>query len=95
MGDCRVSAQATPTQADQHGEVTFSVSCAGEAQATFHHAMALYHSFDWKRGQAAFEEIARLDPRCGMASWGLAMVAANNPFGWPVYVKLQEGAEAI
>jgi hypothetical protein len=57
--------------------------------------MALYHSFDWKQGKSAFEEIATLDPRCGMAYWGLAMVAANNPFGWPVYLKLQEGTEAI
>ena len=59
--------------------------------------MALYHSFDWKQGRAAFEEIARLDPRCGRHSdiWGLAMVAADNPFGWPVSLKLQDGAEAI
>ena len=57
--------------------------------------MALYHSFDWKKGKAAFEEIASLDPRCGMAHWGLAMIAADNPFGWPVSLKLKEGAEAI
>ena len=57
--------------------------------------MALYHSFDWKQGKAAFDEIASLDQRCGMAYWGLAMVAADNPFGWPVSLKLKEGAEAI
>jgi tetratricopeptide (TPR) repeat protein len=83
------------TQPEQLGQVKFPVSCSNEAQAKFHRAMALYHSFDWKQGRAAFEEIANLDPRCGMAYWGLAMVAANNPFGWPVYLKLQEGTEAI
>jgi hypothetical protein len=57
--------------------------------------MALYHSFDWKRGKAAFEEVASLDPRCGMAHWGLAMIASDNPFGWPVSLKAKEGAEAI
>jgi hypothetical protein len=57
--------------------------------------MALYHSFDWPRGKAAFAEIPSLDPRCGMAYWGLAMVAADNPFGWPVSLKLADGAEAI
>jgi hypothetical protein len=57
--------------------------------------MALYHSFDWPRGKAAFDEITSLDPRCGMAYWGLAMIAADNPFGWPISLKLQEGAEAI
>jgi tetratricopeptide (TPR) repeat protein len=80
---------------EQLGQVTFAVSCAGEAQAKFHRAMALYHSFDWKKAKTAFDDIARLDPRCGMAYWGLAMVAADNPFGWSVSLKLQEGAEAI
>jgi tetratricopeptide (TPR) repeat protein len=82
-------------QSEQFGDVNFSVSCAEEAQAKFHRAMALYHSFDWKRGQAAFEEITGLDPRCGMAYWGLAMILAENPFGWPLGMKLTEGAEAI
>jgi hypothetical protein len=57
--------------------------------------MALYHSFDWPRGKAAFDEIVSLDPRCGMAYWGQAMVAADNPFGWPISLKLKDGAEAI
>lgn len=87
--------QAATSGSEQFGQVNFAVSCLGEAQSKFHRAMALYHSFDWKRGKAAFEEIARLDPRCGMAHWGLAMVAADNPFLWPVSLKVKEGAEAI
>ena len=78
----------TGTGSDGLGDVRFSVSCADAAQAKFHRARALYHSFDWKRGKAAFEEIASLDPRCGMAHWGLAMIAAENPFPWPVGLKL-------
>jgi len=92
---CQAGAQATAPKADQLGQVRFPVSCLAEAQTKFHRAMALYHSFDWKRGKAAFEEIARLDPGCGMAYWGLAMIAADNPFGWPVSLKATEGAEAI
>jgi Tetratricopeptide repeat len=91
----QADAQATAPKPDQLGQVNFPVSCSGEAQAKFHRAMALYHSFDWKRGQEAFAEVASLDPRCGMAYWGLAMIAAENPFGWPISSKLQEGAEAI
>jgi hypothetical protein len=83
------------TRSDGLGDVHFSVSCTDAAQAKFHRAMALYHSFDWPRGKAAFDEITSLDPRCGMAYWGLAMIAADNPFGWPISLKLQEGAEAI
>ena len=91
----QAGAHEGPTRADGLGDVQFAVSCTDAAQAQFHRAMALYHSFDWKRGNAAFDEIASLDPRCGMAHWGRAMVAADNPFGWPISLKLQEGAEAI
>jgi tetratricopeptide (TPR) repeat protein len=91
----QAGAHEGPTRADGLGDVQFAVSCTDAAQAKFHRAMALYHSFDWPRGKAAFEEIASLDARCGMAYWGLAMVAADNPFGWPISLKLKEGAEAI
>lgn len=91
----QAGAHEGPTGADGLGAVNFTVSCADAAQTKFHRAMALYHSFDWPRGKAAFEEIARLDPRCGMAQWGLAMVAADNPFGWPISMKIEDGAEAI
>ena len=91
----QTGAHEGPTRSDGLGDVQFVVSCTDAAQAQFHRAMALYHSFDWPRGKAAFAEIASLDPRCGMAYWGLAMVAADNPFGWPVSLKLADGAEAI
>ena len=54
----QAGAQATATKSEQLGQVSFLVSCSGEAPAKFHRAMALYHSFDWKKGKAAFEEIA-------------------------------------
>jgi hypothetical protein len=91
----QVGAHEGPTRADGLGDVQFAVSCTDAAQAKFHRAMALNHSFDWPRGKATFAEIASLDPRCGMAQWGLAMVAADNPFGWPISLKLPDGAEAI
>ena len=80
---------------EQFGVVQFKVSCTSEAQTKFNRAMAFYHSFAWKMAQTAFTEITQLDPKCGMAWWGLAMNAAENPFGWPVGMKLAEGADAI
>jgi hypothetical protein len=89
-------ALATGTMAqEQLGQVQFKVSCTSEAQQKFNRAMALYHSFAWKAAGPAFTEIGALDPKCAMAWWGLAMNAAENPFGWPVGMKLVEGAEAI
>ena len=83
------------TAQEQLGQVQFKVSCAAEVQPKFNRAMALYHSFAWKAAGAAFTEIGQLDPKCAMAWWGLAMNAADNPFGWPVGLRLAEGAEAI
>jgi tetratricopeptide (TPR) repeat protein len=89
-----VRAQHAPEQ-EQLGNVRFPVSCSAEAQQRFHRAMALYHSFAWTRVRPAFTEITQVDVQCGMAWWGLAMVAADNPFGWPQSVRLKEGEEAI
>jgi tetratricopeptide (TPR) repeat protein len=85
------------TVEQQLGNVHFQVSCSPAAQQKFHRAVALYHSFDWNRGWAAFEEIAKLDPKCAMAHWGLAMIATDNPFGWPISMqpRLRVGTEAI
>ena len=67
------------TTADGLGDVHLAVSCIGADQAQFHRAMALYHSFAWPRGQTAFAEMVRLDLHCGMAQWGLAMIAKMEP----------------
>jgi tetratricopeptide (TPR) repeat protein len=77
------------------GTVRFDVSCAAAVQPKFNRAMALYHSFHWPEGTKAFREITELDPRCGMAYWGLAMIAADNPFIWPGSLNLKEGPQLI
>ena len=77
------------------GSVRFQVSCVADVQPKFNRAMALYHSFHWTESTKAFNEIAQLDPRCGMAYWGLAMISADNPFAWPVSLNLKEGPQFI
>jgi hypothetical protein len=49
--------QTAAPKVDQLGQVHFPVSCAGEAQAKFHRAMALYHSFAMEEGKVAFDEL--------------------------------------
>ncbi len=51
----------------------FEVSCNPPAQAAFDRAMVLLHHMTYPRARAVFEEAAGLDPRCGMARWGIAM----------------------
>ena len=55
------------------GEVSFPVSCAPAVQQRFNQAVALLHSFEYRRAETRFQEIADADPKCAMAHWGAAM----------------------
>jgi hypothetical protein len=57
----------------QLGTVHFPVSCAPAVQKPFERGVALLHSFWYEEAQKEFEDIARQDPKCAMASWGIAM----------------------
>jgi tetratricopeptide (TPR) repeat protein len=78
------------------GEVSFPISCSPEAQEEFNHAMALLHSFWFAPAIHSFQQVATLDPSCGMAHWGIAMSLMGNPFTWPLAGKaLDDGWAAI
>jgi tetratricopeptide (TPR) repeat protein len=55
------------------GTVSFSVSCATAVQAPFNRGVALLHDFWYEEAQRQFEEIAKADPDCAMAHWGVAL----------------------
>ena len=55
------------------GTVHFPVSCAEEVRPEFTRAVALLHSFGYEESRNAFADVARRDPACGIASWGIAM----------------------
>ncbi len=55
------------------GSVNFPVTCAPEVQAEFSRGVALLHSFFYEESRRVFTEVARRDPACAMAQWGIAM----------------------
>src|SRR5713226_2684884 len=55
------------------GKVEFAISCDPALQPQFNRAVALLHSFWYKKAAETFAGIARQDPSCGMAQWGVAM----------------------
>lgn len=55
------------------GKVDFRVSCTQAAQVEFNRGVALLHHMTYPRAREAFETVARIDPRCAMAQWGIAM----------------------
>jgi hypothetical protein len=48
-----------------------------KAQQYFNQGLGFYHGFNHGAAIRAFKEAARLDPKCAMAHWGIAL--ANGP----------------
>src|ERR1700733_15170863 len=79
------SAQSTPPVPEHHhhddapapgeklGQVSFPTSCASGSQVGMERGVALLHSFGYSIAQMQFEAIAKDDPACAMAHWGIAM----------------------
>src|ERR1700730_4628046 len=62
--------ELTPAQL---GTVHFPVSCSAAVQKSFDRGVALLHSFWYEEAITTFEQIAKDEPQCAMAHWGLAM----------------------
>jgi len=57
----------------QLGTVHFPVSCSAAVLKPFERGVALLHSFWYEEAEKEFRQIAKDDPRCAMAHWGVAM----------------------
>jgi tetratricopeptide (TPR) repeat protein len=55
------------------GEVSFPISCAPAVQQQFNRGIALLHSFAYSAAEQTFRGVAKVDPQCGMAHWGVGM----------------------
>jgi tetratricopeptide (TPR) repeat protein len=55
------------------GEVSFPTTCDSSVQAEFNRSVALLHSFAYPEAEKAFRNVAKRDPGCAMAHWGVAM----------------------
>jgi len=58
---------------EEIASVHFATTCAKDVVANFQRGVALLHSFQYEQARGRFEEIARHDPTCAMAQWGIAM----------------------
>jgi hypothetical protein len=91
-----VRAQEKTADSEKLGHVHFPVSCTNDAQRQFDLAAAMLHSFWYARAANAFAEVAKTDPSCAMAYWGIAMNRRANPLaGAPDASALKDGWEAI
>ena len=87
---------AAQSEADQQlGNVHFETSCNEIAQRRFNRAMRYQHSFWYNAAKEIFEEVAKADPQCGIAHWGIALSLLNNPHGAIPAANLPAGLAAI
>jgi tetratricopeptide (TPR) repeat protein len=91
------TALAGQTQAQTpSGGVEFPVSCSAEAQAEFTRGVVQLHHMTYPRARESFDNAARIDARCAMAHWGIAMTLFQ-PL-WPTRPSppdLRRGWEAV
>src|ERR1700753_3210439 len=62
-----------PAAGEKLGQFPSPTSCASRSQAAMERGVALLHSFGYTIAQMQFEAIAKDDPACAMAHWGIAM----------------------
>ena len=81
--------------ASQLGTVHFPVSCEASMQVPFERGVALLHSFWYEEAQKEFEDIAKHDPHCAMARWGVAMSLWHQLWDTPKADTLAQGAAEV
>jgi hypothetical protein len=92
-GPSQLAAQGGADQ--QLGNVHFATTCNEVAQRRFDRAMRYQHSFWYRAAKEIFEEVAKADPDCAMAHWGVALSLLNNPHGPIPAPNLSPGLAAI
>jgi hypothetical protein len=61
------------TAPEKLGSVSFPISCKPAVQPQFNRGVALLHSFAYTAAENAFHRVAKEDPHCAIAHWGMAM----------------------
>jgi tetratricopeptide (TPR) repeat protein len=101
LNACSVAAYNEETHEHHHetserlGKVSFPVSCLPTSQKPFERGVALLHSFGYEDAQEQFEVIAKHEPTCAMAHWGIAMSLFHEIWEQPPDTSLKQGQEEI
>jgi protein SCO1/2 len=61
------------------GVVDFPISCGWQSQREFTRATSLLHLFEFAEAEDGYGVIAKRDPGCAIAFWGIAMSRLKNP----------------
>ncbi len=84
-----------PVQLHRVGKVEFPVSCRESVEPRLNAAVAMLHSFWYPAAEQAFTDVAREDPGCAMAYWGVAMSRYHPLWARPGSKDLEAGWAAV
>jgi len=79
----------------QLGTVYFPISCAASVQKPFARGVALLHSFWYEEAEKEFLQIAKDDPHCAMAHWGVAMSLWHQLWNEPDAKVIARGLDEV
>jgi hypothetical protein len=77
------------------GRVDFKTSCSPGVGAAFNRGVALLHSFAYSASEQQFRDVAKADPSCAMAHWGIALSYYHPLWTPPDAAHLREGMQEI
>jgi tetratricopeptide (TPR) repeat protein len=77
------------------GKVSFPISCAPGSQSALERGVALMHSFEYEMAEQQFSDLAKQDPACAMAHWGIAMSLFHQIWERPEDSTLKRGNEEM
>ncbi|HEX7069664.1 MAG TPA: hypothetical protein VF190_02615 [Rhodothermales bacterium] len=90
-----IAAPALAQHEHEHGMVSFETSCDASTQDNFLDGVALLHHMMYEQAAARFDAVAKADPTCAMAHWGLAMTNLHPLWAPPTPAEIEAGrAEA-
>ena len=77
------------------GKVNFPISCSKEVQPQFNKGLALLHNMMYLQSEKEFNAVAKHEPTCAMAYWGIAMTLFHPLWAPPSSDELKRGWKAI
>src|SRR5262245_44353514 len=73
------AASGQPVLHESLGTYSYRITVASpEGQRWFDQGLRLVYAFNHHEAQKAFEEAARIDPKCAMCFWGIAVSEGSN-----------------
>jgi len=85
------STSSARAEQEQLGVVSFPVSCAESQRVAFSRGVALLHDFWYEEAAPQFTRIAKADPSCAMAHWGIAMSGFRQIWDRPDEAAMAQG----